>query len=191
MSEIKIPDVLKNQWVHTGNVFQLFISGFVIGIGNAIWSLVRYFSNDRDVSVLNGVDVVFGKSTQQYMLITTFILIILVPIWPFLIKTIKVIFETIVFGLSFLFSNALIFLIVAFFAGELEGTLQGHIIPLLKTFSILFASAVIFGPIAFAGFMDDVRKKGSIINWGKEYIWMYLGLAVLMLLLIWYTAWNF
>lgn len=183
--------IIGNHVQYVKGVIHLVVAGLLVGTGNALWALLNYVAT-RDASAAeHGVNAVFGKSTQQYMLITTFFLLILVPLVPFLIKTLKVVYETIVFGLAFLFINALIFLVAAEYANQVDGEFHSQLIDLLKTFVMMFISGLFIGPLIFSGFEADVEKKGSIINWGKGYIILYAIHAAIMVALILYTIWVF
>lgn len=160
-------------------------AGFFIGCGNAAYGTLLYFFGKKE-TLNNSVDAVFGSATTQYMFIVLFSILLSYPFTKVLVDTLIVVYDTIIFGMSFLFAN--IYLVTIFhYLFEVKGDPLGFI----SNLAVLYATASVFAIIGFFPgplFSSDINEifwpeAGKKI---KNYLAYYLVLYV-----VWVIAFGY
>lgn len=138
-------------------------SGVLIGAGNAVYSIILYWRYRRGDDLDFGVDAVFGAVTQQYFMLVALALIAFVPLVPKLLVILINIYDAIVFGLSFLLTNIVIYTVAAFFIDDVPPS-AGAVFSTAATVVSICVGFLCFGPLIF----DEDLKKISISTERKK-----------------------
>ena len=162
-------------------------SGILIGAGNAVWSISVYWWNKKGEVLDYGVDAVFGVVTQTYFIFVAFALVALIPLFPKLLIVFMNVYDAIVFGLSFLLTNIVIYTVAAFFLDDVPPS-AGAVFSTAATIVTICCGFLCFGPLVF----DEDLKKISISKERKKMFshpasWWILYIIWVEVIIIGYT----
>lgn len=134
----------------------------------------------------NGLEAVFSRETQRYFAFSALLLLILIPVFPVLVKVLINIYDGILFGISFLTVNIIIFLIVSPFVDESPLT-SFQVFAFLAMFAMLWGLLALFGPLIFDRDIESIAvakdRRKKFYSPKVWWVW-YVVYAELMLLVI-------
>ncbi|WP_298845992.1 hypothetical protein [uncultured Ruegeria sp.] len=142
--------------------------GFAIGCLNAASALFLYWWQDDGKELSRGIEAVFSVETQVFLFVMLMGTLLFVPLIPRVLRLSIFIYDAFLFGLSFLFINALLFSVVSLIGDEPE-----RVKYLLIGQGIIFIVAslvfVTIGPFTAEEIEDYVTSKGRWRAFGGKF----------------------